>query len=439
MNKPADHLVFVATSDLAGLVRGKSFPSTHWDKRSQRGVGWTPTNIQITCFDIIADSPFGALGDLALVPDPSTRIRLEGDTRSNVFDLAIGDIRSLDGEPWEFCTREIARRALGALHAVSGANPLVAFEHEFEVRYAITRQGDAYGLKGFRDAQRWAEELLAALQTAGCRPENFMKEYGAGKYELTNQPAWGLRAADDALLLRILTHDVLQRHGLTPSFSPILDPDGVGNGVHVHVSLFDDNEKPLSFDASDPHGMSDLTRHFVAGVLQYLDQILALLAPSAVSYLRLTPHRWSAAFNNLGYRDREAAVRICPVSSVDQEAIARQFNIEVRAVDAAASPYLALAAILMAGAQGIHDKLVPPPPTEEDLSLLDSATLAGRGFSRLPETLEQALQRFTDSSMVRHWFGDAFVDLYTAHKRTELAHLDGLDWAEKCQRYGEVY
>ncbi|MGB7322744.1 MAG: glutamine synthetase, partial [Albidovulum sp.] len=188
-----------------------------------------------------------------------------------------------------------------------------------------------------------------------------------------------------------------------------------------------------------PYGMSTLTRHFIGGILHHLDQILALLAPSEISYLRLTPHRWSAAFNNLGYRDREASVRICPVSSEDEETVARQYNFEVRAVDAAASPHLAFAALLFAGTQGVKDQIEPPAPLSEDLSLLSPAALAAKGFKRLPQSLEEALEKLGGSKAVRQWFGDAFVDLYIAHKHGEIAQLAGLDQAEKCNRYKDVY
>lgn len=442
MNDPVnvvDPLVFVATSDLSGILRGKSFPLSEWTRRLRRGVGWTPTNVQITCFDTIAESPFGSFGDLALVPDPATRFTLDASDRAPRFDAVLGDIRTLEGEPWAFCTRAIARHALAELHAACGASALVAFEHEFEIDSAMPRGGDAFGLKGFRDAQPWAEALLMALRQARCQPDTFMKEFGPNKYEVTLKPQAGISGADHATLLRAITHDVLTRYGVTPSFSPILDPAGVGNGVHVHLSLFDDDDQPLSYDPADAHGMSTLMRHFVGGVLTHLDQILALLAPSAISYLRLTPHRWSAAFNNLGYRDREAAVRICPVSASDEDAVARQYNIEVRAVDAAACPHLALAAIVMAGTAGIRDSLVPPPPTEEDLSLLEPAALAERGFRRLPESLDAALDCFHGSDATRAWFGNDFVDLYTDHKRAELAFLAGVDDAERCRRYREVY
>ncbi len=430
-------MTFVGTSDLSGIVRGKSFPTREWKWRAKRGVGWTPTNVQITCFDTIAESPFGALGDLALVPDPAARVTLEGG--GDVFDFALGDIANLDGTAWPFCTRSLARRALDELHALCGATPVAAFEHEFQIADQPPRRGDSYGIKGYRDAKRWAAPYIDALAAAGLRPDTFMKEYGPGQYEITVKPAAGLAAPDQAVILRILTDEVLRRYGVRPTFSPILDPAGVGNGVHLHMSFVDDGGSPLTYDGTDPQGLSRLARHFLGGILAHLDEILALLAPSEISYLRLTPHRWSAAWNNLGYRDREAAVRICPVSAVDDDPIDRQLHFEVRTLDAAASPYLAFAALIFAGSQGIRDETEPGAPTEEDLSLLAPDDLAARGLRRLPQSLGDALARIGASTAVRRWFGDDFVDLYVAHKRGEMEALSGLDAAAKCDRYKEVY
>ena len=184
--------------------------------------------------------------------------------------------------------------------------------------------------------------------------------------------------------------------------------------------------------------MSALTGSFVAGVLKYLDSIVAFTAPSAISYLRLTPHRWSAAYNNLGFHDREAAVRICPVTAKDPQDTARQYNFEFRAADAAASPHLALAAIVHAGVQGIEEELPAPAPTEEDLSLLPADILQARGFVRLPDTLEEALARMEANTTVRGWFSGDLVSVYADHKRGELAYLEGMDQTARCAAYESV-
>ena len=432
----ADGLIFVATSDLAGLTRGKAFPAADLEKRRQRGVGWTPTNVQITCFNTIAESPFGALGDLLLVPDDQAEVSLKlDDEPERIF---IGDILKLDGTPWELCTRSVLKSALARLKSVAGAELLAAFEHEF----MLTEPGDGqelgYSYAGFRSCRELGDQLMAAVAVAGLTPDTFMKEYGAKQYEITIGPETGVRAADAAMILRDLTRAVAARRGDRATFTPIRDVSSVGNGVHIHMS-FRGDDGPLTYDAEGPGGMSALTATFAAGVLKYLADILAFTAPSVISYQRLTPHRWSAAYNNLGLQDREASLRICPVTARDPESIASQFNIEYRAADAAASPHLALAAIVHAGCQGIEEELGAPEITEEDLSLLAPEALEARGFVRLPTTLLEALDRLEASDTVRSWFSGDLVGVYCAHKRGEAAHIAGLDVAGQCAAYEEVY
>ncbi|KAA9010334.1 glutamine synthetase family protein [Histidinibacterium aquaticum] len=439
MTLPEDPMVFVGTTDLAGLLRGKAFPVSAWDKRSRRGVGWTPTNVQITCFNAIAPTPFGALGDLVLVPDPESRFQLPGGDGRPPLDFALGDIQSLDGEPWDYCTRSLAKRALAELEAVAGLSLVGAFEHEFQLSDVAPVPGDSYGFRGFRSAQSWAQHLIDAMAAAGIGPDTFMKEYGPSQYEVTTDPFDGVRIADVSAITKLLVQEVTTRAGHAASFAPILDPESVGNGVHLHMSFLDAEGEPATYDADAPHGMSEATRHFVGGILAHLDQILALLAPSDISYLRLTPHRWSAAYNNLGFRDREASVRICPVTAKDETSIARQFNFEVRAIDAAASPHLVLAALVFAGVEGLREKIEPPAVTQEDLSELEPDELAARGFARLPQSLLEALERLEGSEAVRRWFGAEFVKVYADHKRTEMSVIEGLSDAEKCARYSEVY
>lgn len=435
----SDPLVFAATSDIAGKLRGKAFPLSQIEKRLKRGVGWTPTNVQITCFDAIADSPFGALGDLLLIPDSETTVALDYEDGGPVERLALGDITDLDGTPWSCCTRSILRSALERLRNAAGLELVASFEHEFQFTPTETTPGQAYTFSGFTRRRAFGEALMAALAQAGLGTDTFMKEYGPDQYEITVTPSQGVRPADEAALLREIARLTAQRVGERATFAPILDPDNVGNGVHIHMSFLDAAGAPATYDPAQPQGMSATTGSFIAGVLRYLDSIVALTAPSDVSYLRLTPHRWSAAYNNLGFRDREASLRICPVTATDPESIAKQYNFEYRAADAAASPHLALAAIVHAGCQGIEDALPIPAVTEEDLSVLSAEDLAARGYARLPETLPAALTRFAENETVTGWFPEGFAEVYIAHKRGELAWLDDKDTAARCAAYGTVY
>ncbi len=434
-----EHVIYACATDIAGKVRGKGFPAAEFEKRLKRGIGWAPTNVQITCFDAIAESPFGSLGDMVLIPDADTRVSVRSEESGLSEDFVFGDIHHTDGTPWDCCTRSILKAALARLEKAAGLTLVSAFEHEFQFKGKAMPMGTAYTMAGFRQRRAFAEKLIAAMRAAGLDPDTIMKEYGADQYEVTMGPQRGVTSADHSATLRELIQAVAAEAGEEVTFTPLRDPAGVGNGVHIHMSFLDADGKPATYDPSGRHRLSTPAGQFVAGLLKYLDSYLALVAPSVISYGRLTPHRWSAAYNNLGLQDREASVRICPVSAMSDIDRARQFNFEFRAADATASPHLQLAAIVNAGVQGIEEELDVPDATEEDLSLLPASELAARGLSRLPTTLQEALERFTGNDVVKSWFTPRFVDVYTKHKRSEMAFLEDKSEAEICAAYETVY
>lgn len=350
----------------------------------------------------------------------------------------MGNITSLNDEPWICCTRSTLKTALDRLRKLTGAELNSTFEQEFQFLNSSARPLDAFTLRGFTERRAFAETLLGGMREAGISPDSFVREYGPDQCEVTCAPSIGYRAADEAVMIREISHMVARRMDEKITFTPILDVESVGNGVHIHFSFTDVKGAPITYDPDGPGGMSSLTAAFAAGVLKYLHAIVALTAPSAISYERLTPHRWSAAYNNLGLQDREASLRICPVTAVDSESVASQFNLEFRAADAAASPHLALAALVHAGCQGIEDKLQTPPITEEDLSLLSADELSQRGYVRLPGNLSDALDQFEANDTVTGWFGE-LADIYVLHKRAELEHVAQLDLTERCAAYREIY
>ncbi|MCC5999686.1 MAG: glutamine synthetase [Pararhodobacter sp.] len=435
----SEDIVYACTCDLAGKTRGKGFPAADMEKRLKRGIGWAPTNSQITCFDAIAPSPFGALGDRVLIPDPGTRVTLRAPDMGLSEDFVLGDLYTTDGQPWALCPRTILKTALERLKRVAGLSLQASFEHEFQFRGAGMGPGTGYALQAFRPNRLFAERLVAAMRAAGLKPDTIMKEYGTDQFEVTMDPAKGVTAADHAVILRQLVYAVADSCDQAATFTPLQDPAGIGNGVHIHFSFVDATGAPATYDPQGRHRLTAQASAFAAGVLRHVDEIMALLAPSVVSYGRLTPHRWSAAFNNLGIQDREATLRICPVSALSDIDIARQFNLEFRAADACASPYLQLAALVHAGCQGIEDALVAPDATEEDLAELSPEALKARGLRRLPASLDQALDAFSASDRVRDWFGAEFVQVYRLHKQGEIAYLADKSPEEMHRAYALVY
>jgi len=434
-----DEIVMVCCSDIAGQVRGKGFPARLLAERERRGVGWTPTNAMITAHGAIADGPWGALGDLVLLPAMDSHVRVDFGDDSAATNFVLADICDLDGGPWDCCLRNFLRRGLAALAEEFGLRLKAAFEHELHYDQVDERPNAGYALDAFRRQGRFGEVFLGGLRQAGVTPDTFMPEYGPQQYEVTVEPAVGLAAADQAVILREVARGAAQHLGGRASFTPILRPDAVGNGVHVHFSLLDRDDRPATHDGSGTNGLSAAAAAFAAGVTSMLPDFLALTAAATVSYLRLTPHRWSAAFNNLGRQDREAALRICPVFETTGNDVAGQFHLEFRAADAAASPYALLAAIVWAGVHGLRRNLSAPPVTHEDLAGLSASELTERGLERLPQSLAAALDRMAGSGEVRAWMGPALHDAYLCHKRFEVGLMDGLDDAAQCARYYQAY
>jgi glutamine synthetase len=421
-----EELVFVGTCDIAGLVRGKGFPASELDARRAKGIGWTHSNLMQTCFGPIFDTPFGTGGDLMIVPDPAAEVRVDFADGSAPEHFFLGDIRNTDGSSWECCPREFARRAAAALRDASNLQLVAAFEQELVYTGVEEVPGHAYSLGAFRRQGSFGETFVAALRAAGVGPDTFLAEYGPRQFEFTVAPQSALAAADQAVIAREMARAAALRLGHRAVFSPMPVPDGVGNGVHIHFSLCDAAGAPRTRDPGGPLGLSAEAARFCAGVLHHLPAIAALTAPSPVSYLRLTPNRWAPTRIDLLRQDRGAALRVCPVFAArTEEEVTRAFHLEFRVCDAAASPYLALGALLLAGADGLARGLALPEAREAAPSL--------------PRSLGEALDGLEKSPTAQRWLGPVFLEAYLRHKRSELAHVAGLEPPELCDRYAAVY
>src|SRR5580658_7656076 len=350
-----EQIIFVGTSDLSGHFRGKSFPAADLPARLQRGVGLAPTNIFISAFGPIQMTTFGTAGEVFLIPDASTRVYVpfEGSAAEYFF---LGDIRTLEGEPWNFCPRHVLRRALDRLQAETGLRLLATFEQEFTYSGVAAHPPQPYELDGYRRQGLFGEVLLAAMRQVGVIPDSFLCEFGPRQFEVTSAPAVGLRAADDAVITRELAQAVAFRLGQRVSFAPIPEPDGTGNGTHIHWSLLDREHQPVLYDAQQHCQLSPLGLRFVAGIQHHLPALCAITAASVPSYYRLRPNRWAPVQADVAPLDRGAALRICPVSGSDAVQQSRQFNVEFRVADATANPYLALAMLVQAGLEGIREQ-----------------------------------------------------------------------------------
>jgi glutamine synthetase len=434
----AAELVALVCCDLGAIVRGRSLPASELTAHGESGVGWVPANHALTPIGTLAEpNPFGSTGDLRLAPDLDTHVRVAAPGDGGALELVLCDIVETDGRPWECCPRSFLRDALQQLRAQTGLRARASFEHEFQL---LSDEPPAlpFSLEAQRRAEPFPSQVIAALDEAGAAPERFMAEYAAHQFEVPVAAAEALAAADRAVVLREVVREVARRNEVRATFTPLLDPEQAGNGVHVHLSLLDDDGRAALHDPARPGGLSALGASFAAGILAHADALSAICAPSPVSAARLSPHRWSAGAVSLGLRNRETLLRIPPlVESLGEPA--GQMRLEYRGADAAANPYLALGAIVRAGLDGVLRDLAPAPLLEEDPSRLDEAAAALHRVGGLPASLEGALEALARDDAARAWMTPLTYEAYVAVKRAEIAAAAGEELHEVCRRYAAIY
>jgi glutamine synthetase len=425
-------------SDFAGQVRGKGYPARELEERWEKGVGWTPTNVMINCFGVIPATPWGASGDLLLRPDRAGDCVIDFGDGTHAERFILGNVEEMDGRPWACCTRSYLQDALKELAEEFGLYLRVAFEHEFTLIGLEPRLGAAYGLEAIRLIDELPEVILAAVDRAGLEPDTFLPEYSPGQFEITIRPALALEAADRAVKLRQIVRAAARRKGWRASFAPIMKPGGVGNGVHIHFSFEDKNGKPLSFDRKARNGVSAVAAPFIAGVLAHGRALCAVTAPSRISYDRLRPNAWSASVTNLGHRDREALVRICPISEKPGAKVEKSFNFEYRAADAAATPHLALGAIVRAGLIGLRGKLaLPQAATVIEIAKMSEAEKKANGIEALPGSLGDALDQLEKAPAAL--MPDDLKMPYLMHKHGEIQYTAEIPSETLFSMYAQVY
>lgn len=435
-----DELVAFLYADLAGLNRGRAVPLRDLERRLETGVGWVPANQAITVLGPLGEpNPWGALGDLRLVPDPTTATRIDLWPGLPPLHFYLCTARTLDGAPWDACPRELLQRALDRFTAETGLTIWAAFEHEFVLEGHVGAPPPAFTMEALRLAEPLGAQIAAALRLSGHKLETFLPEYGPNQFELTCVPREGLAAADEASIAREIVREVSRRLGWRATFAPLVDPEGAGNGVHIHLSFRDASGAPATLDADRPGRLALPAGRFAAGVLRHVPAICAAAAPTAVSYLRLVPHRWSASWSCLGERNRETVLRIPETVSFGGADPAAQLNLEFRASDGACSPHFALALVVLAGLEGMREQLEPPPVITGDPEALSPAERETLGVTLLPGSLGEALDAFAADPLVLSEVSDDMRAGYIAMKRLEISLLDGLPATEACARYARVY
>jgi glutamine synthetase len=410
--------VAVSYVDNSGIARVKTVPVGRLEHAAGRGIGMSPVFDVFMFDDAITASPgsTGPVGDLRLFPDLERLVVLAAQPG---WAWAPLDRRTQEGEPHWGCQRTFARR-MAERAAERGLSARMGFEAEWVLdagaggEHVPATSGPGYGMDRLIEVSDYCRDLLAALDAESVDVQQLHPEYAPGQFELSVGPTDAVAAADRLLLVRHTIRAVTQRAGLRCSFAPAMAAGGVGNGCHVHTSLWREGRN-LMAGGPGPHGLSDEAEAFVAGVLDGLPALLAVGAPSVASYLRLIPQRWSAPYRCWGRENREAGVRLVAASP--------DANVEVKCIDASANPYLLVGALLALGLAGVERGLRLPPEVTVDPATLTEDQLAALGAARLPRTLREALDHFRACEPLAEAMGPSLCGTIIAVRETEIAHF----------------
>jgi glutamine synthetase len=425
--------------DTAGIERVKTIPVAALERAVAWGVGMSPVFDTFLADDSIVatDVLGGPDGDLRLFPDLDRLVALAGQPG---WAWAPVDRITQDGEVHPACTRSRLRHLVDAAAAEG-----LTFQASVEVEFALGVAGEpgfvpacagpAYGMTRLVEQSRFCADLLRALGAEGVPVDQLHPEYAAGQYEVSVGAADPVAAADRSVLVRQTIRAVAQEYGLRASFAPAVLAGGVGNGGHLHVSVWRDGRN-LHGGGDGPVGMTAEAAGFLAGVLDQLPALAALLTPSPTSYLRMQPSHWAGVYAAWGHENREAALRAVTGMVGNRD---RAANLEVKCVDLAANPYLAFTGVLAAGLDGLRRGLRPPEPVRGDPAALDAAELAERGIARLPESLPVAIEAFEKSGLLRDTLGDVLADAVLAVRRGEDARVRDLSADAVAEAYRWVY
>ena len=339
--------------------------------------------------------------------------------------LCLCDLLEHDGKtPVNVSPRAILKKQVARARAM-GFEPMMATELEFyifENSYENLRDGGLSALQpiaGYNEDyhifQTTKEEGMMravrnGLYAAGIPVENTKGEADAGQHEVNYRYSDALDAADNHVIVKQAVKDIAYAAGKSVTFMAKYDHRRSGSSSHVHQSLWTKDGKPVFADKADKHGMSQTMKHFLAGQLAHATEYTAFLAPYVNSYKRFcigmfapTKAVWSAD-------NRTAGFRICGVHT-------KAVRVECRIPGSDVNPYLACAALLAAGLDGIEQKLELEPEMSGDV-------YSNQGAREIPHTLREAATALHGSAMLRKAFGDDVVEHYHHAAQWEIRETD---------------
>ena len=357
--------------------------------------------------------------DQYLWPDLDTFTVLPWRPQYGKVARLICDVHNPDGTPFVGDPRGVLKRVLARAEAMGlefNAGPECEFflfqtDENGDPTIRTSDRAGYFDLGPLDHGEGTRREICLALEEMGFEIEASHHEVAAGQHEIDFKYAPALTAADNIMTLKLAVKTLAQQNGLHATFMPKPVAGTAGSGMHVNMSLFRDGKNAF-YDEHGDKQLSTLAYQFLAGLMEHASGFVALTNPLVNSYKRFVPGFEAPCFIAWSAGNRSALIRVPTPRG-------QETRLELRCPDPSCNPYLALAACLAAGLDGIERGLTPPPETTENLFALSQAEKDARGIRRLPSTLEEAVEALERDSVITGTLGSHITEQYIQGKQRE--------------------
>jgi glutamine synthetase len=406
-------------TDILGMIKSVTIPVGRLDGTLEEGIWFDGSSIE--GFARIYES------DRVLVPDLATYQVLPWSAPERRRARLICDVHGPDGQPSTSAPRVALRHVLdraakkGFVYNVGPELEFFLFKRNDEgnggqpTRPVPHDVGSYFDFSPRDEAQQVRSEIILALEAMGMQVEMSHHEVATGQHEIDFRYANALTSADNAVTFKYTVRAIAATYGIYASFMPKPIFGINGSGMHTHQSLFDAQGRNLFYDAEDDYLLSRLAYNFIAGQLEHARALSAVAAPTVNSYKRLTPGYEAPVYICWAQLNRSALIRV-PGHGGQHKSATRA---ELRCPDPSANPYLAFAAMLAAGLDGIERDLTPPPPVNEDVYDFNERDLFERSIGTLPGTLAEALNELEQDEVIQRALGPTITEAFLRAKRAE--------------------
>ncbi|KUI98600.1 glutamine synthetase family protein [Vibrio sp. MEBiC08052] len=441
MTNSRERFTTIAAVDTNGLLRGQKVAAHELPGILASGMGMSPVQLALDPTDVIMDMP-GITDDLADFHD--SMLEVDQHSRRTIPWEAEGDnnlyLAQFTGEAADFCPRSLLRKVLTRAQSM-GIVPKIGYEQEYtlfnETPQSLIEKGfdnlntatvhPSHDLLIYQVNQsKFYKEVADFCDVLGIKLAKMHEEISGGFMEACISADNALEVADQSVLLKNFLRIHAMRQGQTISYMPRWSEDADSQSSHLHISLLDQDGKPLFWDESDENNMSDTFRYFLGGLQTFMPDFMLIFAPTVNSWRRFAPGTFAPPAYTWGIENRTTCLRVVGTSP-------KSIRVENRLPCSDSNPYLAAAATIAAGLAGIEGKISPSAQTQGNGYIPQSFN----GQTLLPG-MKAAIEAMRQSGCVKDWLSPRFVETFTATRSAQVRQFKGKSLIDERRRFFEL-